>query len=79
VNNGVKVQAAAFEFQDKLGRFTDFLIKMKCSIALSWTSKPYKYHIVVKSTTGDLYSEFSLENEEFKLVSPASFTLPELN
>ncbi|ORY16274.1 hypothetical protein BCR34DRAFT_120049 [Clohesyomyces aquaticus] len=60
----------SFIFQDTLGRFTDWLIQRGYPIPATWQPPPC-YHVLVKTTSGNLYSEFELGNSELEMASPA--------
>ena len=68
---GSSEQMSIFTFQDPDGRFTEWLIQKGASIPETWQAPPSEFHVLVKATTGDQYSQFPLENAEFELASPA--------
>jgi hypothetical protein len=69
---------SSFTFPDKLGVFTRWIFKQGHYDAEDWQSNPPEYHIVVKTTLGDLYSEFRLESAQLELVSFSSYSLLDL-
>ncbi|CZT44957.1 uncharacterized protein RSE6_05219 [Rhynchosporium secalis] len=54
-----------FRFSDSGGSFTQLLAQADYPEARNWTTRPPRYHIDVKSSTGDLRADF--------LVTPAEF------
>ncbi|CZS90250.1 uncharacterized protein RAG0_01389 [Rhynchosporium agropyri] len=56
---------STFRFSDSGGSFTQLLAQADYPEARNWTTRPPRYHIDVKSSTGDLRADF--------LVTPAEF------
>ncbi|KAL2075234.1 hypothetical protein VTL71DRAFT_177 [Oculimacula yallundae] len=57
---------ATFRFPDTGGAFTQFLAQNEFPEAQNWTTRPPRYHIDVKSCTGDLRADFVITPVEFQ-------------
>jgi hypothetical protein len=60
---------STFTIPDHSGSFTRCLIEENLADANKWLEIPPVYHIEVKTTVGDIRSEFSLTSGQFDRVS----------
>lgn len=62
----------AFTLKDTQGVFTDIVSRAGCPEAGAWKTRPPTWHIVVKTTRGQLTEEFRLSAAQFDKVSSAN-------
>ena len=67
-SEGKKKMYATFTLHDTTKMFTRYLAQ-SYPPAAQWMGKPPTYHLDVKTTRGDMSSEFSYDNDQVRMVS----------